>query len=84
MGKAKIIVVENEIINLENIDYANKKQGQKSQDDETPIHIVSLVMNSGVQVAIPFEHESTADFIFKRIIDELAAVRIVIPQMKKT
>lgn len=83
MAKAKHIVIENEVINLENIDYINKRTGKKSQEDETPVHIISIVMNSGVQVAIPFEHENTCDYVHKRIIDELGAVRMAIPEMKK-
>ena len=83
MAKAKHIVIENEIINLDNIDYVNKRSGKKSENDDTQVHIVSIVMNSGVQISIPFEHENTCDYVHKRIIDELGAVRMAIPEMKK-
>lgn len=83
MAKAKHIVIENEIINLNNIDYVNKRSGKKSENDDTQVHIVSIVMNSGVQISIPFEHENTCYYVHKRIVDELGAVRMAIPEMKK-
>lgn len=79
----EFIQIENEIINVESIDYVNRKTGQKSQEDETPVYILTIVLKSGVQVSIPFTDENASNYVHTQVRNRLCAVQIKIPTLKK-
>lgn len=83
INMAKVIIIKGEVINLENIDYLNKRTGQKTQEDNTPVYLLNIIFNSGVQIAIPNQLEKDRDFFFDTLSKELGAKEISVPEMKK-
>ena len=79
---AKFIRINDEVVNKESIDYITKKQGQKSQEDKTPIYIMGVVLKSGVQINIPFEEENACNYIHNAVTGILGAENLKIPTIK--
>lgn len=79
----EFIQVENEIINVESIDYVNRKTGQKSQEDATPMFFITVVLRSGVQISMPFTDVNACDYVHTQLRNKLSAVQIKIPTLKK-
>lgn len=84
MSKSKYLTIQGDTINTENIDYLNTKTAQKpvkkensEETENVDVYIISIVYNSGVQVAIPFEKEEVRDRVHKVILDQLGSNRIL-------
>lgn len=48
------LIISDQTVNTANIDLVVKKSAQKSEKDLSPVFLLSIVFNSGVQAQIPF------------------------------
>lgn len=81
---SNVIQVKDEIINLDEVAYVTKRKAQKAHDDPTEIDVVTVLLKSGSPINMPFEEKNTADFVHKRIADNLGAVKLNLPELKKS
>lgn len=72
------VIINDHIINTEHIDLVCKKSAQKSEKDTTPVFLLSIVFNSGVQAQIPFEGESKRNQAFKKLNDLIGSKTVTL------
>ena len=67
------VIISDQTVNTANIDLVVKKSAQKSEKDLSPVFLISIVFNSGVQAQIPFENEAKRNHAYMKLNELIGA-----------
>ena len=67
------VIISDQTVNIANIDLVVKKSAQKSEKDFSPVFLLSIVFNSGVQAQIPFENEAKRNQAYRKLNELISA-----------
>ncbi len=67
------VIISDQTVNTANIDLVVKKSAQKSEKDLSPVFLISIVFNSGVQAQIPFENEAKRNYAYRKLNELIGA-----------